>query len=249
MRSTDQPFSNAQLTFVRKTMPTLKASLVKNVRENTRATIADIVQSRPKKDSFEGDKRLVDLVRRIVQSDSTSSGSMKNVKNAAKKTVLSEVVIGHITQRVARSDQLMKPIAVFVRDQVYHQVQVKLAGKTFLHSQKRLSPGEEGSVRFGRAQCKRKDENNSTANYSEKVYTRQNPPINQPRKGKRSITETGGLMMKSPHLASQKTISTHGSTWSTQLNLYVRMHSIITLNVWLTGIRRIEKGSPTASPR
>lgn len=44
---TDQPFSNAQLAFIRREMTTFEASLVENVTSDTWEAVADIALSRP----------------------------------------------------------------------------------------------------------------------------------------------------------------------------------------------------------
>lgn len=63
---------------------------------------------------------------------------MEKIKNEAKDAVMSDDVIGRIANEVARSDQVIKPIEVFTRNQVYQHVQVRVAEEGFLLSQERL---------------------------------------------------------------------------------------------------------------
>lgn len=50
---------------------------------------------------------------------------MEKFDNSGKDAVISDDLIGRIAEKVARSDQLTKPISVLVRDQVNHHVQVR----------------------------------------------------------------------------------------------------------------------------
>lgn len=87
MGSADQSFSRAQSAFIRQAMTTSKVSLVENVRDHTRGALDNIILCRLEEDSFEGDKILVDFVRRIVRSNMMSSRWTKKVRNAAKDAV------------------------------------------------------------------------------------------------------------------------------------------------------------------
>lgn len=182
---TDKPFSNAQLALIRQTIKTLEASLVENLRARTRRALADIALGRPEEDDSEGDNLLVDFVRGIVRGNMKSSRSMSKVENAAKDNVLSEEATGRIAEEVSRSDQLMKPFALFVRDQVYHRVLVTLAEERFLHSRKRLPTGEGESVpsRHG-IHYEKKDETDMTVDSFDTDEICRDLPVRQIRKEK-----------------------------------------------------------------
>lgn len=139
--ATDLPFLNAQYAVVRKAMTTVEAPLMVKVKAYSRGVIACIVLSRQGEDGSEGKNPLVDLVRRMVFDKIMSSRSMAKIKNSAKDAVLSVAVIAVIGEEVARSDQVMKPIAVTVRDQLCHHVQVRLAGERYLYSREGLPTG------------------------------------------------------------------------------------------------------------
>lgn len=57
--------------------------------------------------------------------------SMAKIENAAKDAVMSDDIIERIAEAVALSDQLMKPTAFSVFDQVYSHVQDRLAEELF----------------------------------------------------------------------------------------------------------------------
>lgn len=139
---TNQPFPNAQLAFILQETTTLEASLVDRVRAHTRGAIADIILCRPEEDGSGGDNSFLDLFRMNPRSEMMSFRSMAQIENAGKNNVMSNNVVGRIAEEAARSEQYMKPIAVFLCDQVYHHAQVRLTEKRFLHSRERL-PTEE----------------------------------------------------------------------------------------------------------
>lgn len=119
-------------------MTTLKAPLVDKVKAHTCRAIADIVLSCQRKDGYKGDNPFVDFVREIVRSKMMSSRAMAQVEDVFEDAVTFNEVIGRITEKVASSDQLIKPIAVFFCYQVYHHVEVGLAEERFLHSRERF---------------------------------------------------------------------------------------------------------------
>lgn len=86
--STDQPFSNAKLTFIRKAMATLQASILERLKAHTREAIVYIGSSCPDKDGSEGDNQLTNFVERIVRGVMVSSRFMTKADEAANDTVV-----------------------------------------------------------------------------------------------------------------------------------------------------------------
>lgn len=67
---------------------------------------------------------------------------MANIKTAGKEAVMCGDVSRHIAEEVPWSNQFMKPIAVFVRDQFNHYVQGRLVEERSHHSPERLTCGK-----------------------------------------------------------------------------------------------------------
>lgn len=61
-----------------------------------------------------------------------SPRSTINGQNDSKYAVISSDVVGRVTEEVVWLNPLVKAVAVFVRDQVSHHVQVKLVEERFL---------------------------------------------------------------------------------------------------------------------
>lgn len=118
---------------------------------------------------------------------------MAKIENAAKNAGISDDVIGRVAEVIARSDQLMKPNAVIVSDQVYHQLQVGLAEESLLHSRERLSTGKVAYIpRRHKPQSEKKGDTDSTADSSDTDKIRQDLPRRLTRKGKQGHHEDSG---------------------------------------------------------
>lgn len=113
-------------------MTPFERQLVENVRAHKSRAIADIFLCRPEKDGSKRDKEVVDFVRIMDRIEMMLTITIKEIENAAEIFVISPDVVGRIAEDVVRSDQLMMLIAVFVVDQKYHDVQIRLAERTLL---------------------------------------------------------------------------------------------------------------------
>lgn len=181
----DQPSSNAQWVFIGQTKRDLGVSLVGKVRSHTRDSTANIVPSQTEKDGSKGNNAFVYFVRGAARVDIVSSQSMAKIENVAMDAVMSDDVIGRIAEEVARCDQSMKQIAVFVPDQFYHHVQVSFPEKRSFHSRERLSTREFGHVPSRQGpRGEGKDDTDSTADSCGTDENRQDRPSGLTRKGK-----------------------------------------------------------------
>lgn len=95
-------------------------------------------------------------------------------------------VIESIDKQLSRSDHLMKLITVFVEDQLYLHVQVKLTEDWFLHSEKHLPTGAwEGALGQHGTHCEKKGETDSTVVFSGTEEICRDCPLRQTRMAKR----------------------------------------------------------------
>lgn len=181
----DERFSRANLVFTWRAVTIMEASLVEMLRAHFRGAIAEIIRSRLEDDCSEWDNPLVNLVRRIIRSDMVSSRSITAVKNAANNAVLSDDVVRRIAEDFIWSDGLLKLIAVFVKNDMFHDVQAMLTEKWFLHSQVRILTGEGESYPSQHIpHFERKDETDSTIETSNTDETHGESHVRRPRRDK-----------------------------------------------------------------
>lgn len=58
---------------------------------------------------------------------------MTRAEETEKDVVVVQDKMGRVSGKAVRSDRLMKPIAVLVRDQMYHHILVKMAEKRYMN--------------------------------------------------------------------------------------------------------------------
>lgn len=120
-------------------MTTFDECLVTNERAQTRVTRANIILSDAGKVGSESEKVFVELVRRITRSVMVCFRLMNRAEEGAMKTVLSKYVIRGISKEVAWSDRLMRPTAVFARDNICHHIKTEMVENLFLNIRGRIT--------------------------------------------------------------------------------------------------------------